>query len=135
MQGTGLPLTGLPLIVQLQMHMDTRHLLSFGFYGANGIDFKAFWRKPAYECLCKHTCIWIHMYVLMCAHTSQIHIHTYTALLLKKRSLQLLIVRFQQQIKTEIFTTRQNIVNYTTCVAAKGRIAECKQSGTLDNSI
>ena len=79
MQGTGLPLTGLPLIVQLQMHMDTRHLLSFGFYGANGIDFKAFWRKPAYECLCKHTCIWIHMYVLMCAHTyttTHTHLHS-----------------------------------------------------------
>ena len=26
--------TGLPLIVQLQMHMDTRDLLSFGFYEA-----------------------------------------------------------------------------------------------------
>lgn len=78
MQETGLPLTGLPLIVQLQMHMDTRHLLSFGFYGANGIDFKAFCRKLAYECLCKHTCIWIHTYVLMCTHTytnTHTHLH------------------------------------------------------------
>lgn len=105
MQGTGLPLTGLPLIVQLQMHMDTRHLLSFGFYGANGIDFKAFCRKPMSACANTHAFGYTRMY--SCVHThTQIHIHTYTALLLKKRSLQLLIVRFQQQIKTEIFTTR-----------------------------
>ena len=69
--------TGLPLIVQLQMHMDTRDLLSFGFYEANGIDCKAFCRKPAYECLCKHTCIWTCMYVFMCAHT---YTHTHTHL-------------------------------------------------------
>lgn len=43
--------TGPSLILQLQMQMETGHLLSSGSYEAVGIDFIAFCRKPTHECI------------------------------------------------------------------------------------
>lgn len=112
---------GLSLIVQLQMHIENGNLLFYGFSKAMGIAFIVFCRKPVHECMHKHTHLGMAM-SHMWAHTCHIYVHMHVriALLLRKMLFQLLLLRAQQQMKTEIFIAMYSPGNYPAYVVAEG---------------
>ena len=123
----------LPLIVQLQMHMGIGHLLSSGFYGAIGIDFRAFCRKPAQECMCT-THAFGHACTYSCVHTytSHTYAHTHSQISSTKEEITL-------AAHGKIPTTNTNWDLYNQVEPCKlshmcscrGQRAECKQPGIL----